>query len=131
MNREYAHENHTVHLIVYHIIFCPKRRKKVLVGPIHNRLQHIIQEGAEEYKWSVMELAIQPDHVHVFLRSNPYTLPTDSARLMKGRSAHLLREAFPILKRLPSLWTRSTFSSTAGNVRSEIMQKDIERQSKS
>lgn len=128
---EYAHESHTVHLIVYHMIFCPKRRRKVLVGPIPERLRQIIQEVAEEHKWSVIELAIQPDHVHLFIRSNPYTLPTDIARLIKGRSAHLLREEFPALKRLPSLWTRSTFYSTAGNVSSEIIQKYIERQSKS
>jgi len=128
---EYAHESHAVHLIVYHIIFCPKRRRKVLVGPIRDRLQRIIQEVIEEHKWSVIELAIQPDHVHLFIRSNPYTLPTDIARLIKGRSAHLLREEFPVLKRLPSLWTRSTFYSTAGNVSSEIIQTYIERQSKS
>jgi putative transposase len=131
INMEYAHENHTVHLMVYHIIFCPKRRRKVLVGLIHDRLQQIIEEVAEEHKWGVIELAIQPDHVHLFLRSNPYTLPTDIARLIKGRSAHLLREEFPALKRLPSLWTRSTFYSTAGNVSSEIIEKYIERQSKS
>ena len=128
---EYAHESHTVHLMVYHMIFCPKRRRKVLIGPIHDRLRQIIQEVVEEHQWSVIALAIQPDHVHLFIRSNPYTLPTDIARLIKGRSAHLLREEFPALKRLPSLWTRSTFYSTAGNVSSEIIQKYIERQSKS
>lgn len=128
---EYAHEGHSVHLIVYHIIFCPKRRRKVLIGPIHDRLKRIIQEVIEEHQWSLIELAIQPDHVHLFIRSNPSTLPTDIARLIKGRSAHVLREEFPVLKRLPSLWTRSTFYSTAGNVSSEIIQKYIERQSKS
>ncbi len=128
---EYEHDGHSVHLIVYHVIFCPKRRRKVLTGKIHDRLRQIIQEVAQEHDWSVIELAIQPDHVHLFLRSNPYTLPTDIARLIKGRSAHLLREEFPQLKRLPSLWTRSTFYSTAGNVSSEIIQKYIERQSKS
>ncbi|MBA2288676.1 MAG: IS200/IS605 family transposase [Ktedonobacteraceae bacterium] len=128
---EYAHESHGVHLIVYHIIFCPKRRRKVLIGPIHNHLRQIIQEVVAEHSWSVIELTIQPDHVHLFIRSNPYTRPTDIARLIKGRSAHLLREEFPSLKRLPSLWTRSTFYSTAGNVSSETIQKYIERQSKS
>jgi putative transposase len=128
---EYEHDSHNVHLIVYHIIFCPKRRRKILNGPIRDRLQQIIQEVATENKWSVVELAIQPDHVHLFLRSNPRTLPTDIARLIKGRSSHLLREEFPVLKRLPSLWTRSTFYSTVGNVRSETIQKYIERQSRS
>lgn len=102
----------------------------MLTGPIHDRLQHIIQEVAEEHQWGVIELAVQPDHVHLFIRSNPSTLPTDIARLIKGRSAHVLREEFPVLKRLPSLWTRSTFYSTAGHVSSEIIQKYIERQSK-
>jgi putative transposase len=128
---EYEHDTPNVHLIVYHIIFYPKRRRKILGGPIRERLQQIIREVAAENKWSVIELAIQPDHVHVFMRSNPRTLPTDIARLIKGRSSHLLREEYPFLKRMPSLWTRSTFYSTAGNVSSETIQQYIERQSKS
>jgi REP-associated tyrosine transposase len=127
---EYEHDNHNVHLIVYHIIFCPKRRQKILVGPIRERLQQITQEVATENKWKVIELAIQPDHVHLFIRSNPRILPTDIARLIKGRSAHVLREEYPFLKRLPSLWTRSTFYSTAGKVSSETIRGYIERQSK-
>ncbi|MFX8285709.1 transposase, partial [Acinetobacter baumannii] len=51
-------------------------------------------------------------------------------RLIKGRSSRVLREEFPELLKLPSLWTRSYFLSTAGNVSSEIIQKYIERQSK-
>jgi putative transposase len=94
-------------------------------------LQQIIREVAAENTWSVIELALQADHVHVFMRSNPRTLPTDIARLIKGRSSHLLREEYPFLKRMPSLWTRSTFYSTAGNVSSETIQQYIERQSKS
>jgi putative transposase len=128
---EYEHDTHTVHLLVSHIIFCPKRRRKILVGPMRERLQQIIREVAAENKWSVIELAIQPDHVHVFMRSNPHTLPTAIARLIKGRSSHLLREEYPFLKRMPSLWTRSTFYSTAGHVSSETIQRYIERQSKS
>lgn len=127
---EYEHDNHTVHLIVYHIIFCPKRRQSILVGPLRERLHQITQEVATENKWKVIELAIQPDHVHLFIRSNPRTLPTDIARLIKGRSAHVLREEYPFLKRLPSLWTRSTFYSTAGNVSRETIRRYIERQSK-
>lgn len=129
-NMEYQHEQHTVHLVVYHIIWCPKRRRKVLEGKVAERLRQIIGEVAKEHGWEVLRLAIQPDHVHLFLRANPYTLPTDIARRIKGRSAHELREEFPLLMRMPSLWTRSTFYSTAGNVSAEIIQQYIERQSK-
>lgn len=116
--------------MVYHIIWCPKRRRKILVGPIHDRLKQIIEQVIEENAWKLLKLAIQPDHVHLCVRANPYTLPTDLARKLKGRSSHLLREEFPELKRMPSLWTCSTFYSTAGNVSSEIIERYIARQSK-
>ncbi len=127
MDEKYIHEHHTVHLILYHIIFCPKRRKKVLVGPVHDCLQEVAQENG----WHMVELAIQPDYVHLFIQTNPYTLPTDIARRIKGRLSHDLREAFPALRRMPSLWTRSTFYSTAGFVSQDTIQTYIERQSKS
>jgi putative transposase len=129
MSHDYIHEQQSVHLVIYHLIWCPKRRRKVLIGDVKDRLEQLIHEVAEEQGWQIIELAIQPDHVHLFIRSNPYTLPTDMARLLKGRSAHDLREEFPHLKRMPSLWTRSTFYSTAGHVSSEIIQQYIARQS--
>jgi len=127
---DYLHEQHTVHLIVYHIIWCPKRRRRILRGEIAQRLEQLVNEVVNEHNWQVLTLSMQPDHVHLFVRSNPYTLPTDIARLIKGRSSHALREEFPYLMKMPSLWTRSTFYSTAGNVSSETIQKYIERQSK-
>ena len=130
MDEKYIHEQHAVHHILYHIIFCPKRRKKVLVGVVHGRLKQIIEEVAQENSWQVVELAIQPDHVHLFIQSNPYTEPSDIARLIKGRSSHDLREEFAHLMRMPSLWTRSTFYSTAGFVSQDTIQTYIERQSK-
>lgn len=126
---KYIHESHSVHHILYHMVFCPKRRRKVLVGLVHDRLQTILEQVAEENAWHIERLAIQPDHVHLFLQSNPYTVPTDIARLMKGRSSHDLREEFPALKKMPSLWTRSTFYSTAGHVSQETINRYIERQS--
>jgi putative transposase len=127
---DYQHERHNVHLVVSHIIWCPKRRRKVLVGPVRDRLKQIIQEVADEHEWQIISLAIQPDHVHLFIRADPYTLPSDIPRLIKGRSSHDLREEFPHLLKLPSLWTRSFFLSTAGNVSQETIQKYIERQSR-
>lgn len=127
---DYLHEQHTVHLIVYHIIWCPKRRRRILRGEIAQRLEQLVNEVVNEHNWQVLTLSIQPDHVPLFVRSNPYTEPSDIARLIKGRSSHALREEFPYLMKMPSLWTRSTFYSTAGNVSSETIQKYIERQSK-
>jgi putative transposase len=127
---DYAYEGHSVHLVVYHVIWCPKRVRKVLVGPIRTRLEQIVREVAAENQWTVIELAIQPDHVRLFVRADPNTLPSDIPRRIKGRSSRYLRDEFPQLRRLPSLWTRSFFLSTAGNVSQETIRKYIERQSK-
>ena len=125
---DYQHERHNVHLVVYHIIWCPKRRKRILIGQVKERLEHLIGEVVAEHGWTILTLAIQPDHVHLFLRSDPYTAPSGIVRFIKGRSSRVLREEFPELLKLPSLWTHSFFVSTAGNVSQEIIQHYIERQ---
>ena len=68
---DYKHEPHSVHRVVYHIIWCPKRRRTVLVGPVRDRLRQIIEAVAAERDWEIIRLAIQPDHVHLFIRANP------------------------------------------------------------
>jgi putative transposase len=101
----------------------------VLIGPVQKRLEQIITEVLTEQKWQLIELAIQPDHVHVFVRTHPSTLPSDIPRLVKGRSSRLLRQEFAHLRNLPALWSPSSFLSTAGNVSSETIQRSIQQQS--
>ena len=82
-----------------------------------------------ENDWQLNELAIQPDHVHLCVRTNPSTLPSDIPRLMKDRSSRLLRKEFAHLRKLPTLWSPSYFLSTAGNVSSETIERYIQQQS--
>ncbi len=126
---DYQHGRHRVHLIVYHLIFCPKKRRRVLVGPVQKRLEQIIQEVINKQGWQLIELAIQPDHVHLFVRTNPSTLPSDLPGFIKGRSSRVLRKEFAHLQKLPTLWTHSYFLSTAGNISSETLERYIQQQS--
>src|SRR5262249_26565642 len=80
INRDDAHDGHHVHLVVSHVIWCPKRRRQGLVGPIRTRLEPIVGEVAAEHDGTVIEVAIQPDHVHRFIRAHPRTLPSDIPR---------------------------------------------------
>jgi len=114
--------NSLIHVIIVTMQEPLLKHRKVLISKVAERLEQIIHEVAHENGWEVIQLAIQPDHVHLFICSNPYTLPTDIARLIKGRSSHVLREEFAHLKRMSSLWTRSTFYSTARNVSADIIQ---------
>jgi putative transposase len=116
-------------LIVYHLIWIPKRRKPVLTGPIAPDCRKLIEQKCTEKGWSVLELAIQPDHIHLFVRVWPTDSAADVVKECKGLTAYELRKKYPaILKKLPSLWTRSYFASTAGNVSAATIQHYIASQ---
>jgi putative transposase len=125
---EYRHESNAVSLLNYHFVFIPKRRKKVLVGAIAERLQQIICELVVENRWKIIAMEIMPDHVHLFLNVKPTDDPSSIMRKIKGRASHHLRKEFPDLLKIPTLWTPSYFVSTAGNICTETVKKYIEQQ---
>jgi putative transposase len=125
---EYQRDEHRVHLIVYHLVWCPKRRKAVLGGSIAKECQALIEQKCAEKGWTILELAIQPDHIHLFVRAWPTDSAADVVKACKGLTAHHLRKKYAVLCRLPSLWTSSYFASTAGNVSQEIIQRYIAAQ---
>ncbi|MDP3012040.1 MAG: IS200/IS605 family transposase [Candidatus Hydromicrobium sp.] len=127
---EYKHSRNQVYLINYHLIWCPKRRRKVLVGEVRDRLKSIIYEVAQEKGIEILALEIQPDHLHLFISAYPAVAIHKLIKAFKSRSSHYLRREFPYLLKLPSLWTHSYFVSTAGNVSNKTIQKYIEAQSK-
>ncbi len=127
---EYKHSRNQVYLINYHLIWCPKRRKPVLIGKIKDRLKTIIGEVAQEKGIEILALEIQPDHLHLFISAYPSIAIHKLVKAFKGRSSHFLRREFPHLLKIPSLWTHSYFVSTAGNVSNRAIQKYIEAQSK-
>lgn len=125
---EYQRDEHRVHLIVYHLIWCPKRRKSVLVGQVARDCRALIEAKLKERGWECIELAIEPDHVNLFVRAWPTTAAYEIVKACKGITSHDLRNKHKHLRRLPSLWTRSYFASTAGNVSAETVKRYIEAQ---
>ena len=125
---EYQRDEHRVHLIIYHLVWTPKRRKSVLTGAIASDCRRLIEDKCAEKGWEIIELAIQSDHIHLFVRVWPSVSAADVVKEIKGVTSHELREKYPILRRLPSLWTRSYFAATAGNVSSETVKRYIEAQ---
>lgn len=122
---EYRHYNHSVGLAVVHLVWIPKRRKKVLVGDVKIRLNEIFQELAIEKEWIIRALEIAPDHIHLFVEIHPTDAINQVVKAFKGRSSTYLRREFPDLKKLPSLWTNSYFFTTAGNVAADTIQRYI------
>ena len=87
--------------------------------------QALIEKKCLDKGWTILELAVQPDHVHLFVRVWPVTSAADIVKDCKGTTSHELRIKYPFLKRMPSLWTRSYFAATSGNVSTETIQKYI------
>jgi len=128
MGQEYQRTATTVSLINYHFVFCPRYRRRVLVGPVAERLKQIIGEVAEDLDCGIVALEVMPDHCHLFLNALPSHSPAMLMARIKGHTSRRLRQEFPRLRRLRSLWTRSYFVSTAGNVSSETVKRYIEEQ---
>jgi putative transposase len=125
---DYTRDEHRVHLIVYHLVFCPKRRKAILDGSIAAECDRLIRLKCQEKGWDVVNLEVKPDHVHLLVRVFPTNSAAEVVKEVKGLTSHELRAKFPVLLRLPSLWTRSYFASTAGNVSAETIRRYIEAQ---
>jgi putative transposase len=125
---EYRRTEGSVSSINYHFIFVPKRRRAVLIGDIAKRLQTIIFDLTKEHDWRIVALEIMPDHVHILMNAPTHESPADIARWLKGRASKYLREEFPDLKKLPSLWSPSYFVATTGQVSTDTIKKYIESQ---
>jgi putative transposase len=128
----YKSNKNVVYSCKYHVIWCPKYRRSVLVNGVDTRLKEIIQQVCTECAAEIFTLAVMPDHVHLLVEVDPQYGIHRLVRSLKGRSSRLLRQEFPHLRsRLPTLWTNSYFVSTVGGAPLEILKQYIEQQKRS
>src|SRR5437588_779165 len=99
MNKNAYKSNRNVYYSCkYHVVWCPKYRRKVLGEQVAQRLAQIIHEVCAEHEAEVLSLDIQPDHVHLLVECDPQFGIHRLVRLIKGRSSRFLRLEFPVLK---------------------------------
>ena len=126
---EYKSNRNVVYSCKYHVVWCPKYRRKVLTGEIEARLKELIVETAKGTNADVIEMEVMPDHVHLLIEVDPQYGINKAVRHIKGVSSHALRSEFPSLKsRLPTLWTNSYFVSTVGGAPLSAIKLYIENQ---
>jgi len=125
----YKTNNNVVYSCKYHVVWCPKYRRKVLVGEIAERLRELIVEKCLAIKVDIIEMEIMPDHVHLLVEVDPQFGINKAIRSIKGFSSHTLRKEFKELTtRLPTLWTNSYFVSTVGGAPLAVIKRYIENQ---
>lgn len=118
-----------VYQCAYHVVWCPKYRRKVLAGAVETRLKELITEVCREYDAILVELEVMPDHVHLLVEVDPQFGIHKLVKRIKGRTSHDLRNEFPSLRsRLPTLWTNSYFVATVGGASLEVVRRYVENQ---
>ncbi|MEI3895226.1 MULTISPECIES: IS200/IS605 family transposase [Bacillus] len=129
MINDYRKTKITVSLINYHFVFCPRYRRKIFLNAkVEERFNALVQELCNELDIVIIAMQFDKAHVHLFLNTLPTLSPADIMAKIKGVTSKRLREEFSHPAHFPSLWTRSYFISTAGNVSSETIQHYVESQ---
>ena len=129
MDIKYKSNNNIVYSCKYHVVWCPKYRRKVLTGKIESRLKELIQEICLELQCELIELELMPDHIHMLVEVDPQFGIHKLVKAIKGKSSIILRKEFKVLTtKLPTLWTNSYFVSTVGGAPLEVIKQYIENQ---
>ena len=126
---QYAKNAGAVCSLKYHLVWCPKYRRPVLVGAVDRRLQALLQQKTKELNIHIHTLEILPDHVHLFVEADPTRCVAEIVNRLKGFSSrHLRREFASLRSRLPCLWSRSYYAGTVGAVSESVIRRYIESQ---
>lgn len=115
--KKYWHGAHTKHRQMYHLVWLPKYRKKLLQGRIKIRLEEVLRECAEVNNWEIQELNIQPDHVHLVIQLPPSISTAKAVQFLKGISSKIVRAELPEIKKFlwgSDFWADGYFSETVG-----------------
>ena len=126
MDNRYAKNAGAVFSLKYHIVWCPKYRRPVLTGEVESRLRQLLSEKAAELGMTIHALEVMPDHVHLFVESDPTRCVAEIVNRFKGFTSRVLRKEFAHLRsRLPTLWSRSYYAGTVGAVSETTIRRYI------
>lgn len=129
MKNEYKRTSTTVSMLNYHFVFCPRYRRKIfLIDGLESRFKESVYQICRQNQIEVLAMECHIDHVHLFLSTLPKYSPADIMRIVKGNTSRILLQEFSDVPKSPTVWTRSYFVSTAGNVSSATIQRYVEEQ---
>ena len=128
-SQRWKRSSKSVYNVGYHLIWCPKYRRSVLIGNIDTRLKELMLLKAKELGITIEQMEIMPDQVHLFIKADPTLAPHYVVQQLKGYTSRVLRQEFPQLRsKLPTLWTRSYYVESVGHISETAIRKYIEEQ---
>ena len=131
--RKYWTGAHTTHRLLYHLVWIPKYRKRVLIGKVAVRLKQMLWEAAQVNRWWIHELAVEREHIHMLVQLDAPTSIAEAARIFKGGTSAQLRREFPELEEFlwgDSMWADGYFAETVGVSQEEAIRRYIREQRK-
>lgn len=129
MDSRYSQNAGAVFSLKYHIVWCPKYRRPVLEGAVADRLRILLAEKSAGLGMAIHALEVMPDHVHLFVESDPTRCVAEIVNRLKGYTSRVLRQEFPSLRsRLPTLWSRSYYAGSVGHVSAATVERYIAEQ---
>ena len=129
--RRYKTGAHTKTDLKIHVVWIPKYRKNVLIGPVAVRTRDILRQIAMEHELEIISGKVASDHVHIFISYRPTQNVSKIMQWLKGISSRILLSEFSHLKRQfwgRHLWARGYLAVSSGNITDEAIQKYIDAQ---
>jgi putative transposase len=127
----YKTGSHSKHRLMYHLVWIPKYRKRILSGKLAKRVEELIRECADLNDWKIHEISVQPNHVHIMIQLNPNVSVSKAVQYFKGGSSRVLRKEFVTLKEFlwgDSFWADGYFAETSGQLNELALRKYIQNQ---
>lgn len=115
----------------YHFVFVPRYRKRVLEGEIGKRIEGLIRYCCQIHEWEIYELAIDRDHIHLYMGAQPKWSPSKVMNLIKGGTSKKIREQYPELDEMywgATFWGDGYFVKSAGEVTDKVITEYVKSQ---
>ncbi len=115
----------------YHFVWCPRYRKRILNGELAQRIKGMIHFAAQINEWDIFELAIQQDHIHLYLGAGPKWSPSEIMKTIKGGTSNKIRELFPDLDEVywrATFWADGFFVQSIGSVTDKMISDYVKKQ---
>jgi putative transposase len=120
-----------VYNISYHIVWCPKFRKPILVDKVKEFVEEQLETIAQTKGYKILEVRVMPDHIHLFIEADPFDSPTNIVKIFKGVTGLRMSRKFPDIESKlwrGVMWSPSYYVGTAGNVSAETIERYIRSQ---
>jgi putative transposase len=115
----------------YHFVFCPKYRKRVLIGKVAKSIEGMIRFACQINEWDIFELAIQGDHVHLYMGSAPKWSPSEVMNIVKGGTSKKIRDLYPDLDEIfwgSTFWADGFMVKSVGEINDKVISEYVKKQ---